>query len=342
MTKRRPQIVAPKKTASESKSRAIAEPESNISQFEKVDEIKVGGIRCRISLQSNKDQPLPLYGVVKEGTGKVSCYVEAVDGEAFQITYSFDDTSMPKRGSLYLGGQYVLCDQYTFAGCSSRTIYRAALPDSGWRALTFAKPTTSGDDSNASVVKDQAKLADFGVVELKVEELISCEYTEGRNVPSSLTDKSPEAFVIHEQSKKAIGSLDVTLGALLPQPKTGRYTAVENPNTKPCTFRFACMSRLGLQLKGLVPHEGEEVAESAQRRAREQALLEEEETQLLERVERIKRRRASLDAEASGSRSNEASSSAQAMVKAEPNGMLFDYKTGGRSIQDPLIVDDSD
>ncbi|KAE8252039.1 hypothetical protein A4X13_0g3737 [Tilletia indica] len=340
MAKRKRQTVAPKKTASRSKSRAVAEPESSMSQFEKVDEIKVGGIRCHLSLQSNKEKPLPLYGIVKEGTEKVSCYVEAVDGEAFQITYFFDNTSMPKRASLFMGGQYMR-DQYTLAGCSSRTIYRAALPDSGWRALTFAKPTTSGDDSNASIVKDQAKLADFGVVELKFEGLISCKYTQRRDVPSTFTDKSPEACVIHEQNKKAIGSLDVTLGALLPPPKTGGdYAVIENPDAKPCIFRFACLSRLGLQLKGLVPHEEEEIANDGHKRAREQALLEQEESQLLERVERIKRKRASLDA--AESRSNEASSSSQVIVKPDPGRMLFDFKTGGCSIEDPLIVDDSD
>ncbi|KAE8220068.1 hypothetical protein CF319_g6354 [Tilletia indica] len=249
---------------------------------------------------------------------------------------------MPKRASLYLGGKYMR-NQYAFPGNPGGTMYRAALPGSGFRSLTFAKPTTSGDDTNVSIVKDQAKLADFGVVELKVEELISCEYTERSDVRRSVsTNESPEACVIHEQSKKAIGSLDVTLGALLPRPKTARYKGVVNPETKPCIFRFACMSRLGLQLKGLVPHEEEEIAENAQKRAREQALLEDEETQLLELAERIKRRRAFLDAEASGSRSNETSSSSQVIVKPEPDLMPFDYKTGGRSMEDPLIVDDSD
>ncbi|KAE8220066.1 hypothetical protein CF319_g6352 [Tilletia indica] len=314
-----------------------------MSQFKKVYEIKIEDIRCHISLQSNKDQRLPLYGVVNERPGKLGCYVEAVDGEAFQITYSFDNTSMPKRASLFLGGKYVR-SQYTLAGQTGHTMYRAKSAGSGFRALTFAKPTTSGDDTNASVVKDQVKLADFGVVELKVEELISCKYKEKNHAHRSIiTGKSPEACVIHEKSKKAIGSLDVTLGALLPQPKASRHTVngIINPDKKPSIFRFACMSRLGLQLKGLVPH-AEEIAEYAEKRAREQALLEEEETELLERVERIKRRRASLDAEASGSRSNEASSSSQVIVKPESDLMPFDFKTGGRSIQDPLIVDDSD
>ncbi|KAE8264788.1 hypothetical protein A4X09_0g6859 [Tilletia walkeri] len=312
-----------------------------MSQFKKVYEIELEGIRCHISLQSNKDQPLPIYGVVNEGPGNLGCHVEAVDGEAFQITYSFDNTSMPKRVSLFLGGKF-MHDQYVLAGKTGRTMYRARLAGSGYRALTFAKPTTSGDDTNVSIVKDQAKLADFGVVELKVEELISCQYTEKKHARRSIsTNKSPEARVIHEKSKKAIGSLDVTLGALLPQSQNRRYkgNGIINPDKKPSIFRFACMTRLGLQLKGLVPH-AEEIAEYAEKRAREQAQLEEEETELLERVERIKRRRASLDAEASGSKSTEASSSSQVIVKPESDLMPFDFKTGGRSI--PLIVDDSD
>ncbi|KAE8234089.1 hypothetical protein CF326_g869 [Tilletia indica] len=319
-----------------------------MSEEDKVDEVKIRGVRCKLALQSKKDQPLPLYGVVQDDENSVTCFVEAIEGESFQINFSFDDPNPARRMHVYLGGRF-LRTAHAMAGERSRIIFRAQDSDSEWRALRFFKPTTSDDDKSPSILKDEDRLADLGVIKVDVQQLLRVENTRpagwtsgvdnSKSVPGASILGPP---VIYEKSKKAIGSLDARLGDPVETITRPCLYGVLDPSAKPCTFRFVCLSRLGLQLRDFVPHE-EVVAERERqreraKRAREEARLEAEESQLMERVERIKRQRASLNAEASTS----ASSSSQVNVKPDPDRVPFDFNTGGRSNEDPLVVDDSD
>ncbi|KAE8208185.1 hypothetical protein CF327_g7157 [Tilletia walkeri] len=319
-----------------------------MSQEESISEVTIRGIRCKLALQSKRDQPLHLYGVVQDDETSVTCFVEAMEGEAFQITVNFDDPIAARRLHIYVGGRF-LQTMHAMAGEGNRIIDRAQDSDFGWRALTFCKPTTTDDDKSSSVLKDEDTLAEFGVIRVDVQQLLRVENTRpagwtsgvdsSKSVPGASILGPP---VIYEKIKKAIGSLDARLGDPVETITRPCLYGVPNPSAKPCTFRFVCLSRLGLQLRDFVPHE-EVVAERERqreraKRAREEARLEAEESQLMERVERIKRQRASLNAEASTS----ASSSSQINVKPDPDRVPFDFNTGGRSNEDPLVVDDSD
>ncbi|CAD6893730.1 unnamed protein product [Tilletia caries] len=131
-----------------------------------------------------------------------------------------------------------------------------------------------------------------------------------------------------------------------PRCKSNDYQtySLDDPDVKPWIFRFVCLSRLGLQLKGFLPHEEfQEQLEREQRnkkRTQEQAILDARESHLLEEVERIKRKRATLDAQMPGSSQAGGSSSSQVNVKPEPDRVPFDFKDGGRSMEDPLVIDD--
>ncbi|KAE8220069.1 hypothetical protein CF319_g6355 [Tilletia indica] len=210
---------------------------------------------------------------------------------------------------------------------------------------------STDDDKSSSVLKDEDTLAEFGVIKVDVQQLLRVENTRpvgwtsgvdnSKSVPGASILGPP---VIYEKSKKAIGSLDARLGDPVETITRPCLYGVLDPSAKPCTFRFVCLSRLGLQLRNFVPHE-EVLAERERQREqekqdREEARLQAEEAQLMEKMERIKRQRATLEAQRSIS--NQASSSSQINVKPDPDRVSFDFNSGGRSIEDPLLVEDSD
>ncbi|KAE8220111.1 hypothetical protein CF319_g6324 [Tilletia indica] len=322
-----------------------------MSQEESVTEVTIRGIRIELALQSKKEQPLRLYGVVHDDEHNVTCFVEAIEGEAFQITINDRVAARPRGIRLSMGGRHIR-QWNVSAGERKRVMFRALDSDSEWRALTFCKPTTTDDDKSSSVLKDEDKLAEFGVIKVEVAQMLRLQshkpagWTPFVDRTGSTSSSRPIAngpSVIYERSKKAIGSLDARLGDPVQTTGTHSRYGIPDPKTKACTFRFVCLSRLGLQLRDFVPHE-EVLAERERerkkaKRAREEARLEAEESQLIEKMERIKRRRANLDAEASTST---ASSSSQFIVKPDPDRVPFNFNSGGRSIEDPLLVEDSD
>ncbi|CAD6908842.1 unnamed protein product [Tilletia controversa] len=184
---------------------------------------------------------------------------------------------------------------------------------------------------------------------MNINQLASLELRdkEGSDSDSGSGNGSkPRPCIIHEQNKKAVGHLDARLGDRVGDQKSNDYQtySLDDPDVKPWIFRFVCLSRLGLQLKGFLPHEEfQEQLEREQRnkkRTQEQAILDARESHLLEEVERIKRKRATLDAQMPGSSQAGGSSSSQVNVKPEPDRVPFDFKDGGRSMEDPLVIDD--
>ncbi|KAK0526814.1 hypothetical protein OC835_005170 [Tilletia horrida] len=244
--------------------------------------LRLGHFRCQ--LLDAKRKPMPLYGIQIDGR-TISCYVQAEHRQQFIVRIRGNNPDYSHDARLLIAGKDIQGMLLTPDEPDGDFIGRDAEDDT-LRPYMFSPLILSDDDRAA--IKDEKVLAELGSVELCLKQVLRQKLH--RFDLDRGSDPLENCKPVHEKAK-IMGGVRFTLGDPFPRPSrksTDTHFVVHDRNVDPIRFVFRCLTKFGLELNGLLP------AASAARKRQE---VDDERSELLAKLERIKRRRRDLGAD---------------------------------------------
>ncbi|KAE8245269.1 hypothetical protein A4X13_0g6010 [Tilletia indica] len=283
-------------------------------------------LRCdhfSVQVLDSSDNPKQIYGLKREGT-LVEAYIEAKEDEQFRIKVDSSVQDGTYCAKLEVGGRW--CEDRICRFRKWPIIFQGRqISASEFETLKFCKVTVSDDEFQS--IRDPAEVARMGQISITMRKVAS------RNpcIPTFPQGSIAPTKAIYEKTKK-LGALQFGTGPVVSSGHQNFFTCTYD-ETFTLSFKICCVTRIGLQLLGLISPD----LESERRREKE---MEAEEKRLEKELNELRKRRRLLNSadrlRTSGEHAGETSTSGVKMQRT-----AFDFSRGGTA-NDPLNIDDED
>ncbi|KAK0565928.1 hypothetical protein OC861_003516 [Tilletia horrida] len=202
----------------------------------------------------DEGNPRKLYAVKKDGH-TIECYVEATEGEAFQVRVEGGPPEWSGHQIRLEVGDIPVKTVICGRGSPAYTARDVRVDAEKVRPLLFAASSITDDEVNS--IRDLHHIARLGSVRLQLFRLMDVRLnttpssSHGSNCAKQLVPRK----AIYEKAKK-VGSVGFAAGPERPRRKGPvRYSGTPDPRHTTIQFVFHCMTRVGLQVRNLIPLE---------------------------------------------------------------------------------------
>ncbi|KAK0544695.1 hypothetical protein OC846_005968 [Tilletia horrida] len=305
-----------------------------------------------------RGRPRTLYGTKKDRR-TVECYVGAKEGEAFQVQVEGRPAANSCHEASFYVGEHCVSQISLGWGPFDHTASDCRVSAHDVCSLLFAKLTTTDNPDNG--IRDAEEVARLGSIRMSVQRLVDVREELTPEEPSEDEDDDDEdaeellpSHTIYEKAQK-VGAIGFAAGPKRTRKMEAKYhlCGTPDPAFEQIDFIFHCMTRVGLQVKNLIPgkrrqkggqsqystrmppdmqkikkEHGERKRRRREREARdhERDDTDAEKAALKRKLQKLKERKAELQRQ-------EGSSS---RAKVEP--VAFDFTQGGTA-HEPILVE---